>query len=309
MTDRACALPRAIGDRITRAGETSARSGTFTLHKVQQMLGVSRAVLSGLIAAGFVEPARGARNAYLFTFRDLMLLRTAYGLQRSGIAPRKILRSLTTLKSKLPAEMPLTGLRITAVGTEVAVRDRLGRLEGSSGQMLLDFEVAPSAGSVAILDRTGDDDGSDDDGDGHEDGNQAAADARAQFDRGAMLEADDPAAAEQAYRLAIGLAPGDPDAYLNLGALLCEAGRFAEAIELYDDGVRDCPPTALVFYNRAIALEDTGRIDDAIASYGRSLEIDGSLADAHFNVARLHERRGDARRALRHFSAYRRLTV
>ncbi len=305
MIDEACALPRAITDRITRADEAAASSATFSLHKVQQMLGVSRAVLSGLIAAGFVAPARGARNAYRFTFRDLMLLRTAYGLQQSGIAPRKILRSLSTLKSKLPAEMPLTGLRITAVGAEVAVRDRMGRLEGSSGQMLLDFEITPSAGSVAILDRIRDD-GSSDDGSSDD---AATADAHAQFDRGVMLEAEDPAAAEQAYRLAIGFAPADPDAYLNLGAMWCEQGRIAEAIELYDEAITRCPPTALVFYNRAVALEDTGRIDEAIVGYTRSLEIDASLADAHFNLGRLHEQRGDARRALRHFSAYRRLSV
>ena len=31
------------------------------------------------------------------------------------------------------------------------------------------------------------------------------------------------------------------------------------------------------------------------------------LADAHYNAARLHEQLGDAKNAVRHFSAYRRL--
>src|SRR4029434_8192863 len=88
-----------------------------------------------------------------FTFQDLMLLRTAHALQAQRIPPRRILRSLSRLKASLPAELPLTGLRITALGADVAVRARSGRLQADSGQLLLDFEVATVAGSVTLLER------------------------------------------------------------------------------------------------------------------------------------------------------------
>ena len=44
-----------------------------------------------------------------------------------------------------------------------------------------------------------------------------------------------------------------------------------------------------------------------MASYERSLALDPTLADAHYNLGRLREQIGDKRGALRHFSADRRL--
>ena len=260
------------------------------------MLGLSRTVVAGLIASGFVAPTRGARNEYRFTFRDLMLLRTAHALQASKIPPRKILRALAQLRSTLPDELPLTGLRITAIGSDVAVRDRNGQWASDSGQLLMDFEVAPVAGRVAFLDRPMPTD-ADDNGD----------DARMWFRRGEALEAIDPQAAERAYQEALTLAPDLADAYMNLGAMWCEAGRFDEAVALYERAVVHCPGSALIHFNRAVALEDQQRPQEAVASYERSLALDPALADAHYNIGRLREQLGDARGALRHFSAYRRL--
>ena len=49
------------------------------------------------------------------------------------------------------------------------------------------------------------------------------------------------------------------------------------------------------------------RTAQALRSYERCLQLDSAMADAHFNAARLHERLGRKREALRHYSAYRRL--
>ncbi|HEV8313844.1 MAG TPA: tetratricopeptide repeat protein, partial [Burkholderiaceae bacterium] len=67
------------------------------------------------------------------------------------------------------------------------------------------------------------------------------------------------------------------------------------------------PTEALLHFNLAIALEDLQRLDDALASYEACLKLDGQMADAHFNAARLHEQLGHATKAIRHYSAYRRL--
>ena len=143
------------------------------------MLGLSRSIVAGLIAEGFVAPTRGRRNEWRFTFQDLMLLRTAHALQASKIPPRRILRSLARLKATLPQELPLTGLRITAIGADVAVRDRDGQWQADSGQLLMDFDVAPVAGSVAFLAR--------------DTAPPAPPGAPAWFERGLALEATDPA--------------------------------------------------------------------------------------------------------------------
>jgi tetratricopeptide (TPR) repeat protein len=267
----------------------------FTLKRVQEMLGLSRTVVNGLISQGFVAPARGARNEHRFSFQDLMLLRTAHALQRANIPPRKILRSLAKLKADLPPELPLTGLRITAVGADVAVRDRSGQWHADSGQLLMDFEVAEVSGTVSFIQRPG------------VPSRTSVPAATDWFKRGEALEASDAAAAEEAYLRAIEAEPAQVGAYLNLGAMLCDAHRCDEAVELYEQAVAKVPGDPFLHFNHAIALEDQERPDDALAAYGRALALDGNFADAHYNSAVLLERSGDAQGALRHFAAYRRL--
>lgn len=264
----------------------------FTLKRVQEMLGLSRTTVTGLIAAGFVSPVRGRRNEHRFSFQDLMLLRTAYALQEASIPPRKILRSLAKLKADLPDELPLTGLRITAVGTDVVVRDRSGQWQADSGQLLMDFEVSDIAGSVSFMPAV----------------SRAPAEPQVDwFKRGESFEKTDATAAEAAYRRAIELSPSRSAPYLNLGALLCEASRYAEAVELYEHAVSAVGHDPLIHYNHAIALEDLERHDAAIAAYRRVLTLDEGFPDAHYNLGVLLEKLGDGRGALRHFNAYRRL--
>jgi len=274
----------------------SSTDAPYTLRSIEAMLGLGRSVISSLISAGFVSPVRGARNEYRFSFQDVVLLRTAYHLRAANIPPRRMLRSLKLLKSRLPVELPLSGLRITAIGNDVAVREGDAQWQqAETGQLLMDFEVASTQGSVSFLQRVP----------------QPAAgtpgSAAEWFAHGELLESEDKVAAEQAYRQALETAPDHANAYLNLGAMLCEDGRCADAVALYDQAVRYCPHSSLLYFNRAIALEDQHREREALASYERCLELAPDLADAHYNAARLHERFGQAQRALRHYSAYRRL--
>ncbi|MDM0024039.1 tetratricopeptide repeat protein [Variovorax sp. J31P216] len=267
-----------------------------TLRGIQEMLGLSRSAVSRLIAHGFVSPSRGPRNEYRFSFRDVVLLRTAHRLQQADIPTRKIVRALQRLKATLPAELPLSGLRITAIGSEIAVHERESRWEAESGQLLMDFDVAPVRGAVAFVERGP-----------AEAPALVESSAELLFARAEALEASDPGAAERSYRRLLDIAPAHADGYLNLGALLCESGRCAEAVALYDTALGYCPDAALLHFNRAVALEDLERLRDALLAYDRCLTLDPRLGDAHFNVARLHDHLGDKQKAIRHFSAYRRL--
>jgi len=264
---------------------------TYSLRDIESMLGVSRAVIAGLVASGFVTPSRGPRREYRFSFQDVVLLRTAHRLQAAHIAPRKIVRSLQRLKATLPEELPLTGLRITAVGNEIAVREGATQWQVDSGQLLMDFEVVPSHGTVSVLPR-------------EPQSEDTAADC---FARAMTLEATDRAGAERAYRRAIAAAPRFVDPYLNLGVMLCEDGRCAEAIDLYRHAVAHAPEEALLHFNLAIALEDAKRMDEALAAYRACMRLDPKFADAHYNAARLHELLGHPKDAIRHYSEYRRL--
>lgn len=117
------------------------------------------------------------------------------------------------------------------------------------------------------------------------------------------MEGVDDAAAKRAFAQAIAAAPDFTNAYLNLGAMLCEGGDCDDAVRLFTQGIEHRPNEPLLYFNRAVALEDLNRFAEALASYDMALQLDPELADAHFNAGRLHDELGDRQGAIRHFSA------
>ncbi|MDM0078495.1 tetratricopeptide repeat protein [Variovorax sp. J2P1-59] len=275
---------------------------SHTIRRVQEMLGLSRNAIVRLVEMGFVKPRRGPRRAYLFSFQDVVLLRTAHELRAAQIPTAKILRSLRRLKDELPSEAPLTSLRIMAVGKDIAVRDRDAQWEAESGQLLMNFDGAPQAKAKAgaaeprPIAR------------GSRAAGRQQASAEELFARAEALEGVDPGAARHAYAQAIAASPDFTNAYLNLGALLCEKGECKEAVRVLAQGIEHRPEEPLLHFNRAVALEDLHRFPEALASYDRALQLDPDLADAHFNAGRLYDELGHRQRAIRHYSAYRRLS-
>jgi tetratricopeptide (TPR) repeat protein len=268
----------------------------YSLRAVEELLGLKRGVVTRLIDAGFVTPQRGPRNAYRFSFQDVVLLRTAQAMDAAQVPRRRLLAALRALRARLPSELPLSGLRIQAMGTDVVVSEGGARWRADSGQQLLDFELRPDdGGRVVLLQHRGP---------AHA---PPADDAGAWHARAEALEAQNPSGAEAAYRAALQRDAGHVPSLVNLGALLCDTGRCAEAEALLEDASRRFPQEPAILFNLAIALEDRGRPADALRRYAQCLVLDPGFADAHFNAARLHEQLGHTREAIRHFNAYRRL--
>ena len=117
----------------------------YGVRDVERLLRLSRSTIRALVAAGFVTPARGARNAWRFSFQDLIVLRTAQALVDAKVPQRRITRSLRELRRHLPASMPLSGLAIGAVADRVVVREGGRRWQAESGQYLLAFDGDPAA--------------------------------------------------------------------------------------------------------------------------------------------------------------------
>ena len=89
-----------------------------------------------------VDPERGSGGELRFGFRDLIILRTAGELVAAHITQRKVERALERLRDQLPAGQSLTGVRISADGERVVVRDGGAMWNPESGQSLFDFSVA-----------------------------------------------------------------------------------------------------------------------------------------------------------------------
>src|SRR5262245_32062505 len=117
---------------------------SYTFRDVERLLGLSRPVVQGFVDAGFVAPARGERNELRFSFQDLILLKTAQGLATVNVPPRRIKQALTRLRSELPESVPLSGVRISAVGARVVVQQGATQWQADSGQYLLDLEAVPA---------------------------------------------------------------------------------------------------------------------------------------------------------------------
>ena len=94
----------------------------YGVRDVERLVGIPRATIRSLIAAGFVSPARGARNSLRFSFQDLIVLRTAQALADADVPPRRITKSLKELRRHLPESMPMSGLSIGAVADRPALR-------------------------------------------------------------------------------------------------------------------------------------------------------------------------------------------
>jgi tetratricopeptide (TPR) repeat protein len=272
---------------------------TYTSRDVAQILGLSLRVVQRQARAGYLAPGRGPGSRYRFSFQDLILLRTAKALARAGLSARRIRSGLRRLRADLPSGRSLSGIRISANGHEIVVRDGKAAWQPESGQLVFDFAVSELARSAAPYARRG-----------VEAARKAdhALTAEEWYALGCELEATAPDQARDAYRRALELNPALADAHVNLGRLLQEAGAAAAAVEQYRSALDTEPHHATAAYNLGIALEDLGRRQDAIAAYTQALSADPGFADAHYNLARLYEKTGRKQAALRHLAQYKRLT-
>src|SRR5213080_3115859 len=262
----------------------------YTSRDVARLLRLTVAQVRDFARDGFLTPGRGPRGELLFSFQDLVILRTAKGLVAARIPTRRIRQALRRLRAELP---------IAAEGDRIVVSDGESTWSPESDQMQLDFAIsdlatraAPMARRTARAARLVEQDFS----------------AQDWYDLGLELEVAAPAEARDAYRRALELDAHHADAHVNLGRLLHEQGLVEEAERHYRLALRESPEHATAAFNLGIALEDLGRPADAIDAYRAALATDPRLADAHYNVARLYEKAGKKAAALRHLSSYRRLT-
>jgi tetratricopeptide (TPR) repeat protein len=222
----------------------------FGVREVEKLLRLPRRTIHALVRAGFVSPARGPRQAYLFSFQDLIVLRTAQALAAANVSAKRITKSLKELRRHLPETMPLSGLSIGAVGDRVVVKEGASRWQAESGQYLLAFEGDPVAGDLKVIDHTV---------------IEQTVQPEDAIDRGYLLhQAGRLEEAEAVYRDALKRCGEDPLLLYNLGVLLEDLQRSVEAMESYHAALRADPKMADGHYNLALLCEKLGRPQEAI---------------------------------------------
>src|SRR6202045_3560690 len=283
---------------------------SYSVSDVERVLHLSRSTIRGLVAAGFVTPERGARREYRFSFRDLIVLRTARALIEAKVPRKRIRRSLEDLRRHLPDTVPLSGLSICAVGERVVVRDGKTRWQAENGQYLLGLDVVLENGVLHMVERPEPSgaEGPPADKESHSHTVETKT-AEQWFIEGLELESADARAARRAYEHAVKLDPRHLASWINWGRLLHEQGAIAEADKVYQRAVAECGPDPLLMFNRGVLLEDLGNAGAALEAYQAAIEEDPDMADCHYNLARLYEAQGKLQHAIRHLGQYRRLVT
>ncbi len=268
--------------------------GSYSTREAAEVLGLSQERVRRLAESASLHPERSPRGWYRFDFRDLVLLRTALELEKSGVSSRRLLRSLRDLKRQLPADRPLTAIRITLEADELVVEDDDLSWNPESGQVQLGLRAGKKGSDVEPLDRRR--------------ARPVAAARRLKavdwYELGCGLQAQAPDQAADAFRRAVELDGELADAHINLGVLLHERSDLEGAEMCYRLALRADGASATAAYNLGVVLEDLGRPEEATEAYRRAIESDPVLADAYYNLSRLYERAGDRAAALRHLRSY-----
>ncbi len=281
---------------------------SYTTAEVAKTVGLTPARIRGLVRRQLLAPTR-IGGSYRFSFQDLALLKAAKNLLEADVPSRRAFAALTKLKDRLvESGKPLSAMRISAAGGAVVVRDGDALWNAETGQGHLPFAAEP-LGEVRRL------------ATGSRNAKASVAGpatpALAGASRKALgkteeLDSDDwynlaldfedsePAKAPDAYGRAIALNANNADAHVNLGRLLQVDGDLRRATRHYQAALAAVPEHQLAYYNLGTVFDELGELNKAMSFYRQA----PGVPDAHYNLARIFDLRGDELASLRHMRKY-----
>jgi len=243
-----------------------------------------------------------------YSFQDLGQLRTLRALREEAVPAASIRHSIVAMKAVAGMANPLLEACLVRTGTRLAFRHRGAMFDPIRRQLLFDFE------RLEQLDRLG-----------RMDGTNNIARASAGFEPSLLRspgsgrkrslqdrflaavqaeEAGEKSRAIALYEEILALDPTYAAAYINLGTILFHQRNFATAEELYRRATEVDTGYVLAFFDLGNVLDELQRPDESIAAYRQAVVLSPRYADAHYNLALAYERKGEFRKALRHWNCY-----
>ncbi len=104
--------------------------------------------------------------------------------------------------------------------------------------------------------------------------------------------------ADESYRRALELEPGNAGAIGGVARLAAALGRFEEAITLNRRSIELDPVRAIGYFTLGLDAWYAGLLDESIAAYRKSLELNPQYPSAHYRIGRIYLERGKADSAL-----------
>ena len=266
-------------------------SGPFKTSQACEILAIPKRRLQSYARRGWVRPDKTPQGQYLFSFHDLLILKTTRNLLAEGVPARRISRVLASLRRQLASGKDLTSLQIYSDGNRIVVWDGAARWQPDSGQFLFSFDTQS-------LGRTG----------APKNHNRSRFSAIDWYHVGLELDDSSPEEAIHAYMEALRVDPTLADAHVNLGRILHRQKKFDEAESHYRQARELAPQDAVAAFNLGVLLHETDRFAEAMEAYSRAIAMDPKLPDAHYNLALLFDRQGEKQQVLRHLHEFEILT-
>ncbi|MGA2351120.1 MAG: tetratricopeptide repeat protein [Terracidiphilus sp.] len=266
---------------------------SYSRQDVLRILQISPRQLQGWERAGIVPQQQS------YSFQDLGQLRTLRTLREESVSVASIRHSIVAMKAVAGMANPLLEACLVRTGTRLAFRYSGAMVDPIRRQLLFDFErleqgCGPSARSEALLLRAP--------------ASESPEDVQELFLSAVQAEeAGEKIRAIQIYQQIMERHPSFAPAWINLGTIHFHLREYGWAEELYRHATEIDPTYVLAFFDLGNVLDELQRSDESIAAYGQAVALAPGYADAHYNLALAHERRGDARAALRHWQTYVRL--
>ncbi len=237
-------------------------------------------------------PAREAEARYSFT--DLRQMRTLRDLQATRMTVPSISRSVSAMQRVAGMGNPLLETSAVRRGSRLAFRYGGALLDPLTPQLAFDFEARPE-GQMRVVRRR--------------DAAASPGEVHELFLRAVRLE-EDPRARGRAmdlYHEVLQMEPNHAPACINLGTIHYGLRDFTMAETMYRRATAADPEYALAFFDLGNVLDELQQLDQAIEAYQRAVTLVPTYADAHYNLALAFERKGERRKALRHWNTYVRL--
>jgi len=76
----------------------------------------------------------------------------------------------------------------------------------------------------------------------------------------------------------------EPYIYINLGTAFDELGNKEESLKVFDEGIRFFPMNYLLYFNKAITLQRSERLGEAVANYQKALWINPNHRSSHLRL-------------------------
>ena len=266
---------------------------SYSRQDVLRILQISSRQLQGWERAGIVAPQQS------YTFQDLGQLRILRALREEDVSVALIRHSIVAMKAVAGMANPLLEASLVRTGTRLAFRHHGAMVDPIRRQLLFDFERlengrGPSVSSEPLQLKPS--------AESPQQGVQELFLSAVQAE-----EAGEKARAMKLYQEMMELDPTFAPAWINLGTIHFHLREFDWAERLYRRATEIDPSYVLAFFDLGNVLDEMQRLSESITAYRRAVALAPGYADAHYNLALAHERRGEARAALRHWQAYARL--